>query len=116
MNLKNIAYASALSTVLGCTALPDLKHPEVRMQLEGTYKGVLDGNKVTYKVGKEACVALVDFGLQISHIIDYNCDNVADFVNLQNRKYLLESGKAEDADEVLEYIQQELVKPKYKVK
>ncbi|MEK6939355.1 MAG: hypothetical protein AABX31_01375 [Nanoarchaeota archaeon] len=119
MNLKDIMYASALSTILvtqGCTALPDLKSPEARARLEGTYRGVLDGNKVSYKVSKYRCAALVDFWTGITLIVDNDCDNTADFMNLQDRKYLLETGKAKDVDEVLESIQRNLVKPEYKVK
>ena len=120
MNLKEIVYVSMLSAILatpGCAgALPDLKNPEVRKQLEGTYKGVLQGNKVSYKIGKEGCVALVEFeDHQLSHIIDKGCDNAAEFMNFQNRKYLLESGKAEDVDKILEIIQKELIKPENKV-
>ena len=121
MNLRQIVYASAVSTFLnvssGCAILPDLKNPEVRMQLVGTYKGVIDGNKVTYKVKKEGCVALVDFGPQFTIIVDKDCDNTADLLNLtMDRKYLLETGKAENVDLVLKTIQKELVNPEHKVK
>src|SRR3989344_3886267 len=110
MNLKEIATLTGLlMTSNGC--MPNLKNPEVRAQLEGTYKGVLDGNKVSYKVGKESCVALVDFETGITLIVDVGCDNTADLMNLRDRKYLLESGKAKDVDEILEYIQRKLVKP-----
>ena len=118
MNLKNTVYASALSTLAagGCSTLPDLRNPDLRAQLEGTYKGMVDGHKVTYKVGKEGCAARVNFGLQDSFIIDHNCDNAADFMNGRDRKYLLQSSKAEAADLVLERTQEELVKPENKVK
>ena len=119
MNLKESMYIVALPAILatqGCAPSPDLKHPEVRAQLEGTYKGVLDGNKISYKVGKESCVALVDFGTGITLIVDVGCDNTADLMNLRDRKYLLESGKAKDVDEILEYIQRKLAKPEYKIK
>ena len=77
---------------------------------------MIDGHKVTYKVGKKGCAARVNFGLQDSFILDHNCDNAADFMNGRDRKYLLQSGKAEAADLVLEIIQEALVKPEYKVK
>ena len=118
MNLKKLAYVSALAGFLSgsCTALPDLKNPEVRAQYEGTYKGVLDGNKISYKISQQGCIALIDFGDNtLSHIIDTDCDNQAEFMNLQNREYLLKSNKAKDVDAVLEYIRRELVKPEYKV-
>lgn len=116
MNLKEMIYTAAIALGLNtCTTLPDLKNPEVRTQYEGTYKGVLDGNKVSYKISNHGCVALVDFGPQLSHIIDTDCDNQAEFMNLQNREYLLKTGKAKEVDEVLEFIQRELVKPEYKV-
>jgi hypothetical protein len=118
MNFKEIMYISALAGFLntGCAALPNLKNPQVRAQYEGTYKGVVDGNKVSYKISKEGCVALVDFGENvISHIIDKDCDNTADFLNMRPREYLLQLGKTKAVDDVLEYIQRHLVKPEYKV-
>ncbi len=120
MNIKEIIYASTVSAFMGassgCATLPNLKNPEVRTQLEGTYKGTVDGVKVSYKVGKEGCVALIDFGDAISHIVDKNCDNTADLLNLiMDREYLLETGKAEGVDTILEIIQRELVKPEHKV-
>ena len=40
MNLKNIIYGSALSTLVtvqgGCSTLPDLRNPDLRAQLERT--------------------------------------------------------------------------------
>ena len=118
MNLKNIVYASALSTLAatGCSKLPDLRSPEVRVQFEGTYKGIVDGTKVTYKVERDRCILIVDDALFV-HIVDKGCDNTADLLNLtMNRKYLLESGKAKDSDYALERTQEELVKPENKVK
>jgi len=118
-NFNPLVYASAVSTILitqGCTSLPDLKNPEVRAQLEGTYKGMLNGNNVSYKVSKERCVALIDFRTGITLIVDDGCDNIADSVNLKDREYLLKTGKAKDVDAILEFIQRELVKPEYKIK
>lgn len=120
MNLKTIIYASALSTFAstqGCATVTNLRYPEVRAEWEGTYKGVIDGNQVTYKVKKEECIALIDYGPLFTHIVDQGCDNTADRLNLtMDRKYLLESGKAESADSALELIQKELVKPENKVR
>ncbi|MDP3698008.1 MAG: hypothetical protein Q8R47_00320 [Nanoarchaeota archaeon] len=115
MNLKETATLTGLLMISnGC--MPDLKHPEVRARLEGTYQRMLDGNKVSYKVSKESCIALVDFGTGITIIVDNDCDNIADFMNFNDRKYLIETGKAEDVDFILKTIQKELVKPEYKVK
>lgn len=120
MNLKEMIYASTMSVLVsnsGCSSLPDLKNPEVRMQWEGKYKGTIEGKKITYKVMKEGCIAWIDFGDSISLIMDKDCDNTADLLNLtQDRTYLLKNGKAKDVDEILEYIQRSLVKPEYKIK
>ena len=119
MDLKNIVYATALSTLLSCatTAIPNLQNPEVRAQFLGTYKGVVEGHKVTYKVGTEGCVVLVDYGLLISHIIDNDCNNAGDLLNMRlNRQALLTTGKAESVDAVLRMSQEELVNPEHKVK
>ena len=121
MNLKEIIYASAVATFLnaasGCAKLPDLKNPEARASWEGTYKGVIDGKRITYKVMKEGCMAMVDFGDSLSIIVDKDCDNTADLLNFsEDRKYLLETGKAKDVDYILKTIQSELVNPEHKVK
>lgn len=121
MNLKNIVfYASALSTLAfaqDCATVPDLRYPEVRTEWYGTYKGTIDGNTVAYKVKKDECTALIEYGPLFTYIVDKGCDNTADLLNLtMDRKYLLENNKAEPADSALELIQKELVKPENKVK
>src|SRR3989338_3599873 len=61
MDFKNLLYVSALSGIVslsGCkSALPGLQNPEVRAELEGTYRGKIYGVDVTYAVEKDACWA-----------------------------------------------------------
>lgn len=112
MDFKKALYASALSGIVslsGCEmALPWLRNPEVRAELEGTYIGKIDRIPVIYIVKSHECILLVHDGLLTTEILDYNCDNTADHLNPNsvltrcNREYLLKQGKADALDSLLD--------------
>lgn len=144
MYFKNSLYALTLSgifTLSGCKGtLPGLQNPEIRAELEGTYKGKIDGMEVTYVVEKDKCRAsytliepFVVFGnsagVEIRDIIikDLGCDNLFDsapdkYGFVRDRKYFQEYYQKHDPTKNVETIDwflelaQGLVKPENKVK
>ena len=84
MNFKKALYASALSGIVslsGCEmALPWLRNPEVRAELEGTYTGKIDGIPVRYTVKSYGRILQTLDGLLTTEILDYNCNNTADYL------------------------------------
>lgn len=112
MNFKKALYASALSGIIslsGCEmALPWLRNPEVRVELEGTYTGKIDEIPVVYIVKSYGCILQTRDGLLTKEILDYNCNNTADYLNPNSvlagcdRESLLRLGKANALDSLLE--------------
>ncbi|MBU1973909.1 MAG: hypothetical protein KKH52_00770, partial [Nanoarchaeota archaeon] len=76
---------------------------------------------VIYEVKEDRCILQTHDGLLFLEMLDYNCDNTVDYINpnsilnRKDRKYLLEGGKAEELDSLLERIQEEIVRPENKV-
>ncbi|MEK6905619.1 MAG: hypothetical protein AABX24_04425 [Nanoarchaeota archaeon] len=112
MDFKKVLYASALSGIVslsGCEmTLPWLRNPEVRAELEGTYTGKIDGIPVIYTVKSHECILQARDRSLTLEILDYNCDNTADYLNLNSvltgcdRESLLRLGKADALDSLLE--------------
>ncbi len=133
MKLKDILYASVLSATIfsGCRGiLPGLQNPEVRAELEGTYKGKVDGIDITYIVDKEGCmlqfylIKPFQGGVEIKNMVltDMGCDNHFDYAPdrygfVRDRKFFQENSpeKVERLDWVSKKAQS-LVKPENKVK
>ena len=132
MKLKEILYTSVLSATIfsGCKGtLPGLQNPDVRAELEGTYKGKVDGLDMTYIVEKEKCISqytlLEPFpgGVEIKNMVieDSDCDKLFDtapdrFGFVRDRKFFQKYLPEEvEKLDLISKKTQSLVKPENKV-